>query len=46
MSSLRKRESETHLGEGALGEDDEQAGLATGTVTDDNELSADFGHGE
>ena len=36
----------TDLGELALGEDDEQAGLAAGTVTDDHQLAADLGgHG-
>lgn len=34
------------LGESALGEDDQQAGFTTGTVTDDDELTADLSHYE
>jgi len=34
-----------NLGEGSLGEDDEETGLSTGTITNNNELSADFSHG-
>lgn len=38
------RAKETHLREGALGKNDEQAGLAACTIADNNKLSADFGH--
>jgi hypothetical protein len=35
---------ETYLGEGALGEDDQQTRLTAGSVTDDDELATDLGH--
>lgn len=39
-----KNGGNVNLGEGSLGEDDEETGLSTGTITNDNELSADFSH--
>lgn len=33
-----------YLGKGSFGEDDEETGLATGTITDDDEFAADFRH--
>lgn len=41
---LRARRA-AYLGELALGEDNEQASLAARTVTDDDELATDLGHG-
>lgn len=32
------------LGEGALGENNEQTGLTAGTIADDDELATDLGH--
>jgi hypothetical protein len=40
-----KDSGNVNLGESSLGEDDEETGLSTGTITNDNELSADFSHG-
>lgn len=42
----RENLAETHLGESALGEDNQEAGFAACTVTDNDELAPDFRHGE
>ena len=39
-----RREEVTYLGESPLGEDDEETGLAAGSVTDDHEFASDFRH--
>jgi len=39
-----KDSGDIDLGECSFGEDDEQAGLSAGTVTDDHELATNFGH--
>lgn len=36
---------DVNLWESSLGKDNQQTGFATGTVADDDELSADFSHG-
>lgn len=36
---------DSYLGEGALREHNQQTCLTAGTVTDDDQLAADFGHG-
>lgn len=35
-----------YLGKSSFGEDDEETGLATGTIADDDEFAADFRHFE
>lgn len=45
MKTLLSDDS-THLGESALGEDNQEAGLAACTVADNDELAPDFRHVE